>query len=106
MNFTIQNTYMNRPNYLFLFGGSDLKMITTKRLLTVNGLTEGENIADNLLKWGAKLSDYQNLFDDTRTFVGIELSQDIPPPSHNLNIDHHNENIHKSSSLEQVIDLL
>ena len=97
---------MNRPDYLFLIGGSDLEMVTIKRLLTANGFADGQNIADHHLQWGAKLSNYQDLFNDTRTFVGIELTRDIPPPSHYIEIDHHNENSHKSSSLEQVIDLL
>lgn len=41
-----------------------------------------------------------------QTFVGIELTQDVAPPPRYINIDHHNENSHKSSSLEQVIELL
>lgn len=97
---------MNQPDYLFLIGGSDLEMATIKRLLTDNGFSEGQNIADHHLRWGAKLSDYQNLFNDLRTFVGIELTQDVDPPPRYINIDHHNENSYKSSSLEQVIELL
>lgn len=97
---------MNQPNYLFLIGGTDLEMSTIKQILTANGFAEGENIADRHLAWGAKLSEYQNLFNGTQTIVGIELLQDITPTSHYINIDHHNENSHKSSSLEQVIELL
>ncbi len=97
---------MNRPKTLFLIGGADLEMLTIKRLLTTNGFAEGENMADYHLAWGAKLSDYQNLFNDTQTFVGIELTQDTDPPPHYINIDHHNENSRKSSSLEQVVELL
>jgi hypothetical protein len=96
---------MNRPDYLFLIGGADLEMLAIKRLLTANGFAEGENMADHHLPWGAKLSNYQNLFNDTQTFVGIELLQDIAPPPHYINIDHHNENSHRSSSLEQVVEL-
>ena len=97
---------MNRPDYLFLIGGADLEMLTIKRLLTTNGFAEGKNMADHHLAWGAKLSDYQNLFNDAQTFVGIELTLDIAPPPHYIHIDHHNEDSNKSSSLEQVIELL
>lgn len=97
---------MNRPNYLFLIGGADLEMLAIKRLLTANGFAEGENIADHHLAWGAKLSDYKSLFNDTVTIVGIELIQDITPPPNYINIDHHNESSYRSSSLEQVIELL
>lgn len=96
---------MNRPEIQFLIGGSDLEMLTIKRILTANGFAEGENMADLHLQWGAKLSDYKVFFDDKQTFVGIELTQDIDPPLHYINIDHHNENSDKPSSLEQVIEL-
>jgi len=96
---------MNRPEILFLIGGSDLEMLTIKRILTANGFAEGENMADLHLQWGAKLSDYKEFFNNKQTFVGIELTQDIDPPPYYINIDHHNENSHKSTSLEQVIEL-
>jgi len=73
---------MNKPNYLFLIGGADLEMFTIKQLLTANEFTEGKNLADHHLAWGAKLSDYQNLFNDSQTFIGIELVNDIAPPLH------------------------
>lgn len=97
---------MNLPDFLFILGGADLEMVEIKRLLTANGFAEGKNMADHHLAWGAKLSDYQSLFNDTQTFVGIELLQDIAPPAHYINIDHHNENSFKPSSLEQVVELL
>ena len=103
--FTDKKSTMNRPVYLFLIGGSDLEMLAIKRLLTAHGFAEGQNLADRHLAWGAKLSDYKNLFNDTQTFVGIELTQDIEPPPHYINIDHHNEYSYKPSSLEQVIEL-
>ncbi|MCL4481197.1 MAG: hypothetical protein M1445_01005 [Bacteroidetes bacterium] len=90
---------MNRPNYMFLIGGADLEMLTIKHILTANGFAERENIADLHLQWGAKLSDYKNLFNNKQTFVGIELTPDIDPPRHYIPIDHHNENSNKSSSL-------
>ena len=97
---------MTQPNYLFLIGGSDLEMLAIKQLLTANGFIEGLQIADHNLQWGAKLSDYQTLFNNTQTFVGIELIPDITPPLHYIEIDHHNTNSHKKSALEQIIELL
>ena len=97
---------MNRPEIQFLIGGSDLEMLTIRRILTANGFVEGENMADLHLQWGAKLSDYKDFFNKKQIFVGIELTQDIDPPPHYINIDHHNENSNKSTSLEQVIELL
>ena len=99
-------TNMDRPDYLFLIGGADLEMLTIRQLLTANGFAEGEKMADRHLQWGAKLSDYQDLFNGKQIFVGIELTEDITPPPHYLAIDHHNVNSNKRSSLEQVIDLL
>ena len=97
---------MDDTPFVFLLGGHDLEMITIKQLLIEYGFAEKKGIADLNLQWGAKLSNYKNLFNDEQTFVGIELSQDITPPLHYVNIDHHNENNHKSSSLEQIIELL
>lgn len=97
---------MDDTPFVFLLGGHDLEMITIKQLLIANGFPDGKAIADQNLQWGAKLSDFQNRFNDSHTFVGIELSQDIAPPPRYINIDHHNEHSHKSSSLEQVVELL
>ncbi len=97
-------TNMDRPDYLFLIGGADLEMLTIRQLLTANGFAEGEKMADRHLQWGAKLSDYQDLFNGKQIFVGIELTEDITPPLHYLAIDHHNVNSNKRSSLEQVIE--
>ena len=97
---------MDNTPYVFLIGGHDLEMLTIKKLLMDNGFSEEKTIADLNLQWGAKLSDYQNLFNDSQTFVGIELTQDVAPPPHYINIDHHNQNSNKSSSLEQVAELL
>jgi hypothetical protein len=71
---------MNRPEIQFLIGGSDLEMLTIRRILTTNGFAEGENTADLHLQWGAKLSGYKAFFNNKQTFVGIELTQDIDPP--------------------------
>lgn len=64
---------MNRPEIQFLIGGSDLEMLTIRRILTANGFAEGENITDLHLPWGAKLSDYKDFFNNNQTFVGIEV---------------------------------
>ncbi len=90
---------MSFPEYLFLIGGKDLEMEAISQLLADNHL----QVADHNLQWGAKLSSYQALFNDNQTFVGIELIEDIARPKHYIEIDHHNENSHKRSSLEQVI---
>lgn len=97
---------MDHSSFVFLLGGHDLEMITIKQMLIENGFSEEKSIADHHLQWGAKLSEYQNLFNDVGTFVGVELIPDIDPPPHYINIDHHNENCNKSSSLEQIMDLL
>jgi len=103
---TIKILFMDHHPYVFLLGGRDLEMITIKRMLIDSGFEEPESIADLNLQWGAKLSTYQNRFNDELTFVGIELSQDIVPPPHYINIDHHNENANKPSSIEQIAKLL
>jgi hypothetical protein len=91
-------------NYNFLLGGHDLEMLTIKELL--KKYAPEYNVEDRNLEWGAKLSDYEDLLNDRDIFVGIELLKDTPVPKHYIEIDHHNENIDKASSLEQVIELL
>src|SRR3989339_778061 len=89
---------------LFLLGGQDLEMLEIKKLL------ERENIAykDKNLKWGAKLSDYQNELSFSGTIYGIELEADIELPKNciYIEIDHHGKNDHEKSSLEQVAKIL
>lgn len=96
------NESLLHNQYVFLLGGHDLEMQEIKSILDYNKLA----YFDNNLEWGAKLSDYRSLFNVSRTFIGIELTQDIDPPQHYIDIEHHNENSHKPSSLEQVIELL
>jgi hypothetical protein len=96
---------MNNMPFVFLLGGQDLEMLTIKKLLLDSGFPEHQ-IADNDLSWGAKLSNYQKLLNDEQIFVGVELTQDIATPPHYIEIDHHNENSNKGSSLEQVAELL
>jgi len=89
-------------DFIFLLGGHDLEMIEIGKILKAKGLT----FHDRNLHWGAKLSVYQDLFDESHTFVGIELIPDILPPKLYIEIDHHNENSNKESSLEQIMRLL
>lgn len=96
------NESLLHNQYVFLLGGHDLEMQEIKSILDYNKLA----YFDYNLEWGAKLSDYRSLFNDSRTFIGIELTQDIDPPQHYIDIEHHNENSYKNSSLEQVIELL
>jgi len=92
---------------IFLLGGKDLEMLTIKKFLIAQGLKEGENIFDNQLEWGAKLSAYQEVlkkFPDISIY-GIELEEDITPPRNYHRIDHHNDFSEKEASLIQVLKL-
>jgi len=93
---------------VFLLGGHDLEMITIKKLLLANGYKEDENIFDKNLKWGAKLSDYQEELHriKDKTIYGIELTEDITPPPNYKRIDHHNEYSQNDASLMQILKLL
>ena len=93
---------IDKDKYIFLLGGHDLEMLEIKKILEVQGLT----CVDNNLEWGAKLSSYIEYFDEEKTFVGIELIKDIATPKNYIEIDHHNENSSKASSIEQVAELL
>lgn len=95
-------------HFIFMLGGADLEMCTIRQLL--------ENLKlcyyDRKLRWdNAYLSVYQNCLDrfgnkDHYILVGIELQEDVTPPGNYIGIDHHNQNVGKPSSLEQVADLL
>ncbi|HPI31211.1 MAG TPA: hypothetical protein PLS26_11860 [Bacteroidales bacterium] len=87
--------------YVFLLGGHDLEMLEILKILRKKGF----QYVDKNLKWGARLSSYADCFDHKNIFVGIELTKDIKPPKHYLEIDHHNENVGKESSLEQIAEL-
>ncbi|MDD3505903.1 MAG: CorA family divalent cation transporter [Sulfurimonas sp.] len=87
---------------LFLLGGNDLEMDAIRDLLKNNSIKP----ADKNLAWGAKLSDYKEFLNFEGTIYGIELEEDITPPSNYVEIDHHGKNDHKKSSLEQVAEIL
>ncbi len=88
--------------YRFLLGGYDLEMVVIRQLLEEHGIP----FYDRNLAWGARLSAYQDVFNGQDHFVGVELIEDTELPKHYTNIDHHNENSHRSSAIEQVAKLL
>lgn len=93
----------DKKNTIFLLGGYDLEMIEIKSLL----LAENYMVKDRKLSWdNAKLSNYVRFFNRTSQFVGIELQEDVKRPLHYKLIDHHNENAHMPSAIEQVADLI
>jgi len=89
-------------NPVFLLGGHDLEMIEIRKILDELNI----RYFDNNLLWGAGLSSYKNVLDDEHYFIGIELTKDIPLPKHYIDVDHHNENVHKPSCIEQIAELL
>ena len=93
---------------LFLLGGSDLEMQTIAELLKLHNVP----FVDRKLQWNtANLSAYQDVLDknsDKTKIYGIELTEnkEVRIPSNYVRIDHHNDYSSKSSSLEQVLDIL
>jgi hypothetical protein len=90
--------------YLFLLGGHDLEMIEIRNILE----NKSQKYIDKDLSWGAKLSDYQDSLNANtdKTIVAIELNIDIKKTDNFINIDHHNDNSIKKTSIEQVAELL
>jgi hypothetical protein len=93
-------------SYCFFIGGHDLEMLEIKKMLLALGYTEGGDLFDKNLRWGAKLSDYAADFRADVVNVCIELTEDIDPPPHYKRIDHHNELAHLPASIEQTATLL
>lgn len=94
-----------KEKYVFLLGGKDLEMEEIKNILDRHDC----HYIDKNLNWGAKLSDYReeiNKIESTYTIVGIELFKDIEIDKSYLEIDHHNKNVNKKSSIEQIAELL
>lgn len=91
-----------KKDKLFLIGGKDLEMQEIKKILE----QKGEFIIDKNLSWGAKLSDYADEIENNKDkkIVGIELKKDIDISQKYIEIDHHNENSNKESSIEQIAD--
>jgi len=98
----MKNRDLISEKYIFLLGGHDLEMLEIKRVLEEKKLT----FYDHNLSWGARLSAYLSTFDNTHTYVGIELNADCKLPDHYIAIDHHNEKSSLPSSIEQIADLL
>ncbi len=95
---------MKNKNMIFFLGGYDLEMITIKEILEQNCI----KFIDKNLLWGAKLSDYNDELKKytNYTIYGIELELDIDAPNNYIEIDHHNKNNNKPSSIEQVAKIL
>ena len=91
-----------RDKILFLLGGYDLEMVEIKKILEENGV----DFKDKHLSWGAKLSEYEEYLDFDGKIYGIELVEDIEPPTNYIAIDHHNKRYKQKSSLEQVAEIL
>jgi hypothetical protein len=91
-----------KKELVFLLGGYDLEMLEIKKILDSKNIT----FHDRKLSWGARLSAYQDVFDDQNTFVAVELIEDCLPPKHYIQIDHHNEKSHLPASIEQAAKLL
>ena len=93
-------------NYIFLLGGHDLEMLEIEKILVQNK----QDYLDKNLSWGAKWSVYSTDIKKPeykdKIFVGIELSGKQDMLSGAINIDHHNFNSDKPSSIEQVSKLL
>ena len=89
---------------IFFLGGKDLEMLTIKELFEANNI----DYIDKNLSWGAKLSSYEDELKKYQdyTIYGIELEQDITPPPNYNEIDHHNQNSNRLSSIEQVAKIL
>lgn len=97
-----------KGRFIFLLGGADLEMCAIRQLLENQGIC----YCDRRLRWdNAYLSVYKEYLDrfgnkDRYILVGVELQEDVTPPENYINVDHHNQNAGKPSSLEQVVDLL
>lgn len=90
-------------NRIFLIGGYDLEMVEILKLLKSNNCI----YYDKKLTWGAKLTDYIEYFNEADTFYGIELDiSGCKIPKYYYEIDHHGENSHRTSSIEQIGELL
>jgi len=99
-NFSLEE--FNLRKRVFLLGGCDLEMARIKKLLDKYSL----KYYNKNLQWGAKLSEYKEFLNNNDHFFGIELIKDINPPKYYTEIDHHNKNSNKKSSLFQILKIL
>lgn len=86
---------------VFYLGGVDKEMREIIRVLSENNL----RFYNKNLKWGAKRSDYSDLFTTDAEMVFVELNNDMPQISA-VDIDHHGERAGEPASLIQVLNLL
>jgi hypothetical protein len=96
------NKLENSARWIFLLGGHDLEMVEIKDILQQRSY----KLYDNNLNWGACLSSYRDVLNEYDHFIGIELIEDISTPKDYTRIDHHNEWVNRSSSLEQIAEML
>ena len=98
----------DKERIIFLLGGDDLEMSSIKELFLKEGYKEGKDFFDKKLKWGAKLSEYQEELEEfiNHIIYGIELEEDIDPPKNYKAIDHHNHFSDKEASIIQILTLL
>jgi hypothetical protein len=98
----------DKERIIFLLGGDDLEMSSIKELFLKEEYKEGKDFFDKKLKWGAKLSEYQEELEkfSNHTIYGIELEEDIDPPKNYHRIDHHNNFSDKKASLIQILKIL
>ena len=82
----------------FLLGSSNLEMAAIKNILQKTG----QIFTDRKLSEDAKLSNYQDLINDTEHFFAINLDVDINPPQ-NFSLIKSSD---KKSALEEVMDIL
>lgn len=92
---------------VFFLGGGDAEMAEIRAILQANQLP----FHDRQLRWGARLSEYQDelaQLPPNAVPVLVELEPDIPPPPGAVVVDHHDQRAgrDKPTSLEQVADLL
>jgi len=99
-------------DFTFLLGGADLEMSEIRKMLDAyksSPVPEFQiDYVDHHLEWGARLSNYKDLISsiNANKIIGIELIEDIPIPLNYVSFDHHNENVERLSSLEQIAELL
>jgi len=94
-------------NYVFFLGGHDAEMLEIRNMLEEKKIL----FFDRHLKWGAKLSEYQdelNRLDKNQTPIFVELKLDCPYPDNAVIIDHHDSRAGRDrlTSIEQTAQKL
>jgi len=95
--------------YYFIMGGADLEMLEIKKILDQEKIQyyKGEHTWNNAF-WKKHLQLVETKTKEGYIIVGVELlgKKDRPNNLRIIDIDHHNYDRFKASSLEQVADLL